>query len=225
MNAARSVKVLVCFASRYGSTALLADAIAEGARSHPGDQVVVRRVAELESEDVVRQDERWWQADQQLRQRYPEPLETDLSWADALVVGSPSYFGNMASALKHWLERVALRWRSNEIEEKVGAAFCTSSTLHGGNETTILSIIVTLMHLGFVIAPSGYLYPVLTTNQSPYGASAVTGPADEVPPTEADLAAARALGFRVSHVARCLVSGHAEEDYRRRRTGEVALGP
>jgi NAD(P)H dehydrogenase (quinone) len=225
MTASRSVKVLVCFASRYGSTALLADAIAEGVRTHPGDQVLVRCVAELEAENVIRQDERWWQAHQQLNQRYSEPLEADLSWADAVILGSPSYFGNMAASLKQWLERVILRWRSNEIEEKVGAAFCTSSTLHGGNETTILSMIVTLMHLGFVIAPTGYLYPVLATNQSPYGASAVTGASDDVPPTEADLAAARALGYRVSHVARCLVAGHAEEDYRRRRASEGSVRP
>jgi NAD(P)H dehydrogenase (quinone) len=178
----RSVNVLICFSSRYGSTAILADAVAEGARSRPGDHVMVRRVADLEAEDAMRQDERWWRTCQTLRQRYQEPLETDLAWADALILGSPSYFGNMAAGLKLWLERAAFAWRHNELEERAGAAFCTSSTIHGGNETTILSMVVALMHLGLVIAPAGYLYPTLETNQLPYGASAVTGPADNLPP-------------------------------------------
>jgi NAD(P)H dehydrogenase (quinone) len=217
MSVRRSANVLICFYSRYGSTALLADAVALGARTSPQDHVVIRRVPDLEPDDVIRQDQRWWDSREALRQRYQEPQPTDLAWSDGLVLGSPSYFGNMAGALKVWLERAAPPGQRDEIEEKAGAAFCTSSTLHGGNEVTILSMVVALMHLGFVIAPAGYLYPVLATNQLPYGASAVTGPQDETPPTEADLAAAKALGFRVSHVARCLIAGRGEEDYRRRR--------
>jgi NAD(P)H dehydrogenase (quinone) len=226
MNGQRSAKVLVCFYSRFGSTAALADAIADGASILPRDQVLVRRVPELESEDVIRLDPRWWQAYTALQQRYHTPQRADFYWADALVIGSPGYFGAPAAALQHWLERTVSTWRPGEIEEKAGAAFCTTGTLHGGNEQTILSMLTGLMHLGFVIVPAGYLYPVLSTNQSPYGASAATGPNDDVPPTEADLAAARALGFRVSHVARCLVAGREEEGYRRRRTSWAsAHGP
>jgi NAD(P)H dehydrogenase (quinone) len=217
MSVRRSANVLICFYSRYGSTALLADAVAEGVRTNPTDHVLVRRVPDLEPEEFIRQDARWWRTREALRQRYQDPMDADLYWADALILGSPSYFGNMAAALKLWLEHAAAPQRREEIEEKTGAAFCTSSTEHGGNELTIVNMVVALMHLGFVIAPAGYLYPVLATNQSPYGASAVTGPADDVPPTESDLAGARALGFRVSHVARCLIAGRGEEDFRRRR--------
>lgn len=217
MDGRRSAHVLICFYSRYGSTAELARAVAEGASMFPQDQVLVRRVPDVESDDIIQQDQRWWQTRETLRQRYHEPQAADLYWADALVLGSPGYFGTMAAALQHWLEQTVRSWRQGEIEEKAGAAFCTTATEHGGNELTLLNLLTSLMHLGFVITPAGYLYPTLAANQSPYGASAVTGPNDDVAPSEADLAAARALGFRVSHVARSLVVGRGEEDYRRRR--------
>jgi hypothetical protein len=74
-------------------------------------------VPDLAPDEVIRQDPRWWQAVQGLRQKYPPPQPTDLSWADALVLGSPSYFGNMAAALKHWLEQTVLPWRRENLEE------------------------------------------------------------------------------------------------------------
>jgi NAD(P)H dehydrogenase (quinone) len=212
----RCAKVLVCFYSRSGDTAGLAEAVAEGARARPGDEVRLRRVPDLEPEEVIRQNERWWRTRQEQLQRYRAPDLADLRWADGLVLGSPGYFGGMAAALKHWLEHTVEPWRRNEIAEKAGAAFCTTATVHGGNETTILSMLTALMHLGFVVVPAGYQYPVLGTNQSPYGASAVTGRDAEIPPTPDDLAAARWLGSRVSHVARCLLVGWGEEEYRRR---------
>src|SRR5689334_8084198 len=96
----RAVKVLVCFYSRYGSTAQLAEAVAEGVRMSPGDTVWLRRVPELEPEWQIRQDERRWRAHEDLVKRYPEPQPIEVSQADALVLGSPSYFGNMAGPLK-----------------------------------------------------------------------------------------------------------------------------
>ncbi len=212
----RAVKVLICFYSRYGSTARLAEAVGEGARTSPGDTVWIRRVPDLEPEATIRQDERWWRVRQDLIRRYPEPRPIEVSQADALVLGSPGYFGNMAGALKHWLEtQFSQVWRGEDIGEKAGAAFCTTSTLHGGNETTIATMLTALMHLSCVVVPAGYLYPTLRRNEMPYGASAVTGPTDERPLTEADLIGARALGFRVAHVARWLLVGRSREEFRR----------
>ncbi|HVC34376.1 MAG TPA: NAD(P)H-dependent oxidoreductase [Chloroflexota bacterium] len=219
----RAVKVLICFDSRYGSTAKLAEAVGEGARVSPGDEVWIRRVPDLEPEALIRQDERWWRSRQALRQRYPEPQPIEVERADALVLGSPGYFGSMSAALKHWLETEFIRlWRGQEIGEKAGAAFCTTSTLHGGTEMTIFTMLTALMHLSCVVVPAGYLYPVLRRNQMPYGASAVTGPTDELPLTEEDLIGARALGFRVAHVARWLLVGRAQEEFRRRYPGWAA---
>ncbi|MBX6770322.1 MAG: NAD(P)H-dependent oxidoreductase [Chloroflexi bacterium] len=232
----RAVTVLICFYSRYGSTARLAEAVAEGARVSPGDEVWLRRAPELEPVEIIRQDDRRWRTFQDLAGRFPEPRPEELERADALVLGSPGYFGMIASPLKHWLETVLGRfWQGQEIGEKAGAAFCTTSTVHGGNEVTILSMLVSLMHLGCVIVPSGYLSPPLRRNQMPYGASAVTGVADEILPTEDDLAAARALGYRVAHVARWLLAGRGQEEFRRRypawappaaggRVGDLAPG-
>lgn len=212
----RAVNVLICFYSRYGNTADLAAAVGEGAQISPQDQVWIRRVPDLEPEDAIKQDPRWWQARETMRAKYTEPTAVDVQRADALVLGSPGYFGNMAAALKHWLEQAMSNlWRGEEIGEKAGAAFCTTGTAHGGNEATIYTMLTALMHMGCVITPAGYLYPTLRRNQMPYGASAVTGPDADIPPTSEDLAAARALGFRVSHVARSLLAGRSQEDFRR----------
>lgn len=217
MQGWRSVNVLICFYSRYGNTATLAEAVAEGARISPQDQVWLRRVPDLEPDEVIRQDERWWRTRESLRARYPEPMPGELERADALILGSPGYFGNMSAALKHWIETsLSNLWRGAEIEEKAGAAFCTTSTIHGGNELTIFTMLTVLMHIGCVVSPAGYLYPTLRRNEMPYGASAVTGPNADIPPTEEDLAAARALGFRVGHVARALLAGRGQEAFRRR---------
>lgn len=213
----RAVKTLICFYTRYGSTARLAEAVGEGARGLPQDEVWIRRIPELEPEAAIRQDERWWRTHQELVQRYPEPQPAEVERADALVLGSPGYFGTVAASVKHWLETEFGRfWRGEEVPEKAGAAFCTTATLHGGNEMTIMSMLISLMHLGCVIVPAGYLYPTLRRNEMPYGASAVTGPSDEQLPTEEDLVGARALGFRVAHVARWLLVGRGQEEFRRR---------
>ena len=226
MQAWRTVNVLICFYSRYGNTAKLAEAVAEGAQISPQDQVWIRRVPDLEPDDVIRQDERWWRTRESLRARFPEPQPVELQRADALILGSPGYFGNMAAALKHWLETaMANLWQGAEIEEKAGAAFCTTSTVHGGNEQTILGMLTVLMHIGCVISPAGYLYPTLRRNQMPYGASAVTGPNADIPPTEEDLAMARALGFRVSHVARVLLASRGQEEFRRHFPQWTGLPP
>lgn len=216
MSVGRRVDVLICFYSRYGNTATLAEAIADGVRVTPSDAAWIRRVPDLESDDVIRQDERWWKTRDCLRAKYPVPRAVELTRADALVLGSPGYFGGPASALKHWLETdLGNLWRGEELEEKVGAAFCSTSTAHGGNELTVISLLAALMNLGCVVCPTGYLFPNLRRNQMPYGASAVTGPDDELPPTAEDIAAARALGFRVAHVARMLTAGHGREEFRR----------
>lgn len=216
MSVGRRVSVLICFYSRYGNTAKLAEAIADGVRITPMDAAWVRRVPDLAPENVIRQDARWWKTRESLRAQYPVPQAVELARADALVLGSPGYFGGPAAALKHWLETgLGGIWRGEELEEKVGAAFCCTGTDHGGNELTVTSLLTTLMNLGCVICPTGYLFPTLHRNQMPYGASAVTGPNDEIPPTPEDIAAARALGFRVAHVARMLAAGHGREEFRR----------
>lgn len=220
----RFAKVLICFYGRYGATAQLAEAIAAGARMVPPDEVRIRRIPEIDSGDVIRQDESRWRAYQKLVENYPAVAPEDVTWANALIVGSPGYLGGMASSVKYWLEQALAPWSNPQIEEKAGAAFSTTATAHGGSEATIFNILTALMHLGLVIVPSGYVLPTLGSNQCPYGATVVTGRDHELQPTEGELAAARSLGFRVSHVARCLIGGKDMEAYRRRHWYLVA-GP
>ncbi|HEX5417593.1 MAG TPA: NAD(P)H-dependent oxidoreductase [Chloroflexota bacterium] len=224
MDERRAAKVLICFYSRYGATAKLAEAIASGARMIPPDDVRIRRIPDLDPDEVIRRDESRWRAHQRLSKDYPEVTPEDVAWANGLVVGSPGYLGGMAAAVKAWLEQALAPWNNPQIEEKAGAAFSTTATAHGGSEATIASILTALMHLGLIITPSGYVLPTLGSNQCPYGATFTTGYDHEFLPTEGELAAARSLGFRVSHVARCLIDGRELESYRRRHWYLVA-GP
>lgn len=209
-------KVLICFCSRYGATAKLAEEIAEGAQMVPPDEVRIRYIRDLDPDDVIRQDEHWWRTHVRLSEIYREPTLEDLMWANAVVLGSPGHFGGMAAAMKHWLERTLSPWNRPDIEEKAGAAFATTATAHGGSEAAIFDMLTALMNLGFIITPSGYVLPTLGSNQCPYGALTVTGRDHELRPMAGELAAARSLGFRVSHVARCLAAGQETESYRRR---------
>src|SRR6185437_10822403 len=132
-------------------------AVAQGAHTFPQDQVVIRRVPDLEPDDLIRKDARWWSTREALASLYKPPDPGDLRWADAVILGSPGYFGSMAAALQSLLQQTAHPWRLDEVEEKAGAAFCTTSTIHGGNEAVVLNMLTALMHLGFVITPAGYL--------------------------------------------------------------------
>jgi NAD(P)H dehydrogenase (quinone) len=191
-------KVLVLFYSRTGNTAALADAIAEGAAAVRFTEVEVRRIADLASEEVIQANEEWRSSRETLARKY-RTLESADSLADydALILGSPTRYGVMSAELKNVLDQTGPLWQRGALVDKVGSAFSTVSTPHGGHEMTIQSILVPMMHLGLILVPPGYSDPVMFTAGSPYGATASTASAA---PTEADLAVARHQGKRVATV-------------------------
>lgn len=202
------MKVLIVFYSRYGNTAKLAEAIAEGARSVPGAEVNLRRVADLAPLEVIAKDPRWTATRQELA-KYPPPTMADLEGADAIIFGTPTRFGNMTAELKSFIDLTGGIWVRGALVDKVGSVFTTNGTPHSGKESTLLTMMVPLLHHGMVIVGVAQTVPETNRAGSYYGSTATSGPRSEIPPTADDLAVAMAQGKRVAEVAGAIVRGKA----------------
>ncbi len=194
------VKVYIIFYTRYGNTLKLAELIAEGVRSQEGCEAVLRRTAELAPEEIINKDERWKLMREKLKS-IPEARASDLFDADAVIFGSPTRYGNMSSSLKDFIDKTAGVWVKGGLVGKVGAAFTSSTSIHGGQETTLLTMFIPMLHHGMIIAGIPYSEDHLFTTSaggSPYGASVVTGVMADRPPTPEASSLAKALGRRVA---------------------------
>lgn len=196
------VKVLIAFYSRGGSTEALAKAIAEGARAE-GAEVVLRRAREVVSREVMAHAEGWIENADRMNAQYEAPIPADAESADAIIFGTPTRFGTISSELKAYIDSLGGLWFQGKLNGKVGSAFTSTQSVHGGNESTSLSLYNPMVHLGMVIVPLGYADPALFKAGTPYGASAVTGQ-DNAPPTADDIEVARFQGKRVAQVAKAL---------------------
>lgn len=201
------INVLVAFYSRYGNTRALAEAIAEGAREVPGANVRMMRVDELAPESIIANDEAWQKARQEMKGLYQEPTNDDLVWCDVLFLGTPTRYGNVTAEVKLFIDKTGPLWMEGSLVDKVCSTFTSTSTTHGGNEATLLSMYIPLMHLGMIPVAPGYADPVTFSAGTPYGASSVSGPEADQPPTENDLAAARFAGKRATERALMLKLG------------------
>ncbi len=196
------LKVLIAFYSRGGSTEALAKAIAEGARAE-GAEVVLRRAREVVSRDVMAHAEGWIESADRMNAEYEAPTPADAGSADAIIFGTPTRFGTISSELKAYIDSLGGLWFQGKLNGKAGSAFSSTQSVHGGNESTILSLYNPMVHLGMIIVPLGYADPVLFKAGTPYGASTVTGQ-NNAPPTANDLEVARFQGRRVAQVAKAL---------------------
>ena len=197
-----AAKVLIAFYSRSGVTEALANAVAEGARAS-GAEVRLRRAREVVSAEIMARTPGWSAQAAALNAKYEAPSEADAEWADAIVFGSPTRFGNVSSELKSFIDGLGGLWFQGKLNGKVGSAFGSSSTPHGGNESTLISLYNPMAHLGLIIVPLGYADPAMFKAGTPYGASAVSGN-PPAPPTADDLEVARFQGKRVTTVASVL---------------------
>ena len=195
-------RILIAFYSRGGSVEALANAIAEGA-VEVGAEVRLRRARELVDQTVMAQAPGWTEAAARMNALYEAPTLEDAEWADGVALGAPTRFGSPASELRAYLEGLGALWVQNKLVDKAGTAFTSTSTPHGGAETTILSLWPTLAHLGLVIVPNGYGQPLSRAAGTPYGSNAVSG-GPEKGPTGNDLEIARHQGRRVARVAEAL---------------------
>jgi len=202
-----TVKLLIVFYSRTGSTEQLAIAAAEAARAD-GAEVRLRRAREVVSASVLEKAPDWRKQAERMNGLYPEPETDDTLWADAILFGTPCYFGAMATELKAFLDQLGPQWKKGALAGKVGGAFASVSWPHGGSEVVTLSLYAPMAHLGMIIVPTGYTDEVMLEAGSPYGASTVVG-AENRPPREEDLDAIRHQGRRMVKIAAALSAGDA----------------
>ena len=194
--------ILIAFYSRDGSVEAMAKAVAEGARAE-GAEVRLRRAKDLVGPEVMAKVPGWAERAARMDKEYGVPTQDDVLWAHGVIFGTPTRFGVIASELKAFIDSLGGVWYQGKLNGKAGGAFSSTQSMHGGNETTILTVYNSLAHLGFIIVPLGYENPVVFGAGSPYGATTVTGP-ESKPPTPDRLEAATHLGKRVTRVASAL---------------------
>ncbi|GLS81128.1 NAD(P)H:quinone oxidoreductase [Paracoccus marinus] len=192
-------KVLVLYHSTYGHIEAMAEAVAEGARS-AGATVDIRRVPETVPEDLARK------SGYKMDQRAPIATVDELKDYDAIIVGAGTRFGRLPSQMAAFWDMAGGLWATGALNGKVGGAFTSTATQHGGNELTILSMIHNLMHFGLTIVGLDYGYAGQSgvdtvRGGSPYGASTVTDSDGSRMPSEDELGGARYQGRRVAEVA------------------------
>jgi len=201
------VKLLVIFYSRSGSTETLAKAAAEAARE-AGVEVRLRRAREVVSAEVLDKVPAWREQADRMNALYSAPETDDATWADAILFGTPCYFGSMATELKAFLDQLGPQWKQGALAGKVGGAFASVSWPHGGSEVVTLSLYAPMAHLGMIIVPTGYTDEAMLEAGSPYGASTVVG-AENRAPREEDLNAVRHQARRMTQIAAALAAGDA----------------
>ena len=192
-------RVLVLYYSTYGHIETMAYAMAEGARAG-GALVDIRRVPETAPQDVARA------GNFKLDQAAPVATVAELESYDAIIVGTGTRYGRVSSQMAAFLDQTGGLWARGALNGKVGAAFTSTATQHGGQETTLFSVIANLLHLGMVIVGLPYSHKGMTTldevvGGSPYGATTIAGSDGSRQPSEIELAGARLQGELVARTA------------------------
>jgi NAD(P)H dehydrogenase (quinone) len=198
------MKVLIVFYSTYGHVYKMAQAVAEGVKEVAGAQVDLRRVPETLPEDVL---QKMGAVDaQKAFADIPVCKVDELASADAIIFGTPTRFGNMCGQMRQFLDATGQLWLQGSLVGKVGSVFASTATQHGGQESTLLSFHITLLHQGLVVVGLPYAFQGQMRNDeitggSPYGATTIAGTKGERTPTENELAGARFQGKHVAAIA------------------------
>jgi NAD(P)H dehydrogenase (quinone) len=190
-----STKVLVVYYSLHGHVEALANAVGAGAESVRNTEVRIRRVADLDAKSVERS--------------IPLATHDDVRWADGIVWGTPTRYGIMATPLKRFLDGMVDLWLRGELEDKPTGVFTSSASMHGGQESTILTTLVPLLHFGMIFVGTPYVQnpQILTTDAvggSPYGPSTIAGLDGKRGVLPVELLTAKSLGVRIARVASAL---------------------
>jgi NAD(P)H dehydrogenase (quinone) len=191
-----STHVLVVYYSLHGHVEKLAGAVAAGAESIRNTEVRVRRVPDMGDEKPI-------------ERAVDEATHDDVRWADAVAWGTPTRYGIMATPLKRFFDGMVDLWLRGELEDKPTGVFTSSASIHGGQESTILTTLIPLLHFGMIFVGTPYVQnpQILTTEAiggSPYGPSTIAGPDDQRAVAPVELVTARNLGVRLARVASAL---------------------
>ncbi len=203
------MKVLVVYYSTYGHVHKMAEAVVEGVKKVTGAEVALRRVPETLPSEVL---EKMGAVEaQKTLSHVPVCTVDELAEADAVIFGTPTRFGNMCGQMRQFLDATGQLWAKGALVGKVGSVFTCSATQHGGQESTILTFHVTLLHHGFVVVGLPYAFQGQMTldeisGGSPYGASTIAGGDGSRMPSENELEAARFQGRHVASIAAKLTS-------------------
>jgi NAD(P)H dehydrogenase (quinone) len=196
-------KVAVVYYSSTGTVYQLAQSIAEGAEK-AGAEVRLRKVAELAPDEAIASNA-GWAAHAAQTQDVPVATAEDILWADAVIFGSPTRFGNVTSQLKQFLDTLGGLWAQGLLADKVYSGFTATATAHGGQESTLLALYNTIHHFGGIVVTPGYTDPVKFADGNPYGTSHVDGQG-ELPVDDT----ARNAGRRVARIATAVKNGLAQ---------------
>lgn len=202
--AKNKLNILVVFYSMTGNVAKLAKAVAEGSRNVTDTEVRIRQVEEIIPKD------KWNDVMKKVKSELKDvPIATmdDLAWADGIAFGTPTRYGNMSAQMKQYIDQTGGLWQKGALENKAAGVFTSTSTQHGGQETTIITSMVPLFHLGMIVVGIPYSEQRLfafdsISGGSPYGASSISGPMADRAPTANELEIAKTLGRRIAEVSR-----------------------
>lgn len=197
-----SPKIAVIYYSATGVVRRLATEVTAGAEA-AGAQVRVRKVRELAPEVAITGNAAW-AANRDATAEVPEATADDVLWADAVIFGTPTRYGNVSSQLKQFIDTLGPQWGAGLLADKVYSGFTASSTSHGGQESTLLALYTTIHHFGGFIVTPGYTDPLKFADGNPYGTSAY---GDTVSDQVAE--AARYQGARIARVSAAFVRGRA----------------
>src|SRR3989344_714967 len=203
-------KILVLFYSLGGKTADLAREVAKGAAEVVDTEVIIKRVPELILEEVFEKNPALKERKEKLEKEFPETTIDDLTSADAVAFGTPVHFGSFASQIKQFIDQLSPVFVRRQMVNKPASVFCVSGSLHGGEELTLISLIIPLLNLGMI--PVGIPYPIQGAGPefnagSPYGAIFVSGAKGEKELEEDDKMIANILGRRLAMMAQLLNCG------------------
>ena len=204
------MKIQVVFYSMYAHLYRMAEAVAEGARQVPGAEVRLLQVAELIPDDIL--EKSGAKKARQAFARVPIAKVDELAEADAVIFGTPTRFGNMCAQMRNFLDQTGPLWATGALVGKVGSVFTGTATQHGGQETTISSFHLTLLHQGMIIVGIPYSHPGISSFEEiagggPYGAGTLSRSDGSRMPSELELGTARFQGKHVAEITRALVLG------------------
>ena len=203
------MKILVVFHTVYGHIHALANAVAAGVQEVPGVELVLRRAREFpDNVQHMEQEKGYSYQVYQGVQSIPECTIEDLREADGVLFGSPTRYGNMTAQMKALIDSTASLWLTGGMEGKPAGVFTSTASTHGGQETTLVTMMIPLLHLGMIIVGVPYSAPGMIHTDprggTPYGSTTIAGPQGELQPTPEDLTIARLHGKRVAETALAL---------------------
>ncbi|WP_435599001.1 NAD(P)H:quinone oxidoreductase [Streptomyces anulatus] len=202
------VNVAVIYYSSTGTIATIAKAMA-GDAERAGARVRLRRAAELAPQAAIDSNPAWAE-NVRATADIPKVSQDDMAWADAVIFGSPTRYGNVTAQLKQFIDTLGGMWQAGQLADKVYSGFTSSATAHGGQESTLLALYNTIHHFGGILVTPGYTDPTKFVDGNPYGTSHVAGQGD-IPVGEQTLTAARVQAERVVKFTRAIKAGLAAE--------------